>query len=49
MMDRVLDPLWVPVYIDNFVIIFVKNTTINERIIQYFAIPENVFSLKKNS
>lgn len=40
---------WVPVFVDPYSIIFVKNTPENAAIIEQYALPKSMFGIKKNS
>lgn len=48
MISRVADEHWVPIYVDGYSIIFVKNTQENADIISTFEIPQETFSVKDN-
>lgn len=39
---------WVPIYVDEYCIIFIKNSTTNKYIIDMYNIDRSVFSVKKN-
>jgi len=41
--QRVQDPDWVPVYVDGFVLILVKNDDQNKEIIEKFKLPQEMF------
>jgi len=43
LVNRTQDPDWVPIYVDDFALIFVKNTAANERWIRQFQIPRSRF------
>lgn len=43
--NRVVDPEWVPVFVDSAFLIFAKNTPQNADIISEFEIPQEVFNL----
>lgn len=43
---RIKDHLWVPVYVDMYTIILVKNTPQNQSIIQRYRLPESMFVTK---
>jgi hypothetical protein len=47
LIQKVNDPEWAPVYVDNFAIIFVKRNASNRQIIQKYEIPKNRFSVSK--
>lgn len=41
--NRVTDSEWVPVFVDNYVLILVKNTENNKNIIEKFRLPQEMF------
>ena len=43
LIKRIKDPSWTPVYVDNFVIIYLKNNEKNKELIKKFEIPQNYF------
>jgi len=45
---RLKDPLWVPVYVDGYSIVLLKNSSENQDLIQRFKLPDNLFEVKKN-
>lgn len=45
LITRVKDPSWVPVYVDGWNIIFVKNNPKNKAIIRQFALPKEMFRI----
>ncbi|MBU0974423.1 hypothetical protein KKD03_01850 [Patescibacteria group bacterium] len=42
---RVVDPNWTPVYVDSYILIFVKNNERNKDIIKKYELPKEIFSL----
>lgn len=45
LVSRVKDPNWVPVYVDQDAIIFVRNTPLNQNVIEKFALPREMFRI----
>ncbi len=45
LVNRVKDPLWIPVFIDQYMIIFLKRNELNKPIIVEYEIPQNYFSV----
>lgn len=45
---RIQDENWIPVFVDNFSIIFVKNTAQNEDLIKLFTLPDEMFRITEN-
>jgi hypothetical protein len=43
LINRIKDPEWVPVFVDNYVLILVRNNDINQGIIKSHALPEEIF------
>lgn len=43
LIERIKDPEWIPVYVDNYVLILVKNNGQNQDIIKAHALPKNMF------
>jgi len=43
---RVEDPEWVPVFVDDYTIVFVRNVPANSSIIQKYALPHSMFGIK---
>jgi len=43
---RVQDPTWAPVYVDNYVIIFLHRTPENQSLIEQYELPKSLFSVK---
>ncbi len=46
LVKRLKDPEWVPVFVDNWTLILVRNTEINRAIIEKFALPKKMFKAK---
>ncbi|MCI5058088.1 MAG: hypothetical protein MRY83_18385 [Flavobacteriales bacterium] len=46
---RIQDPEWIPVFVDGFNIILVKNNDQNKRIIEKYALPEEMFKVVPGS
>ncbi|MCB9813220.1 MAG: hypothetical protein H6772_02310 [Pseudomonadales bacterium] len=44
---RINDPEWIPVYVDLYSLILVKNDDVNQQIIENFALPNEIFSYKE--
>ena len=49
LIKRLKDPLWIPIYVDNYVIIYLKNTNENKDIIKKFKLPEKIFIINQLS
>jgi hypothetical protein len=47
LLKRVRDPEWVPVYVDSYALIFVKNVEANKSLIERYRIPADRFSVKQ--
>jgi hypothetical protein len=45
---RIADPQWVPVFVDKWIILFVKNNEINKAIIDKYRLPDSMFKSVKN-
>lgn len=43
LLRRIKDPLWVPVYVDMYTIIFIRDSELNQSIIKRYRLPENMF------
>jgi hypothetical protein len=43
LITRIRDPEWTPVYVDNYVLVLIRNSEQNKEIIDKFIIPEEVF------
>lgn len=48
LVSRIKDKEWVPVFVDNYTIIFVKNKKLNQAVIKNFQIPPAFFSVRGN-
>jgi len=48
LVSRINDPEWVPVFVDQNNIIFLKNNEQNQNVIQEYEIPRENFSVRKN-
>jgi len=48
LISRVNDQLWAPVFVDQYTIIFLKRNSQNQKIIEKFAIPKQLFQITKN-
>ena len=46
LITRVRDPLWAPVYVDNYTIIFLRRNEKNSAIIKNYELPQSMFSVK---
>jgi hypothetical protein len=47
LIERLNDPLWAPVFADQYAIIFLKRNTLNQAIIEKYEIPKNYFRVIK--
>lgn len=45
LINRVNDDAWVPIFVDEYSIIFIKNTEENQAIIEKFRLPKDIFSV----
>ncbi|MHB1316685.1 MAG: hypothetical protein ACYCZW_02400 [Minisyncoccota bacterium] len=45
LVTHINDPLWAPVYVDGYTIIFLKRNEINDDIIKQFELPKSMFSI----
>ena len=43
LIERVKDPKWIPVFVDDYTIIFVKNSIENKALIDKYEIPKEIF------
>lgn len=43
---QISDPLWAPVYVDDFTIIFLRRNEKNADVIKKYELPQNIFSVK---
>ncbi len=46
--NRITDPDWVPVYVDGYALILVKNSEPNKKIIEKFELPKEIFGMNPN-
>jgi len=46
LIQMVNDPVWAPVFVDDYTIIFLKRTIQNTELIQKFELPKSLFSIK---
>jgi hypothetical protein len=46
MISRIRDSFWVPVFVDDYILILVKNDVKNETVIKNYALPKSIFSIK---
>ncbi|MBI2632865.1 MAG: hypothetical protein HYW78_00540 [Parcubacteria group bacterium] len=49
LVQRVQDPAWAPVFVDNYAIIFLKRAEQNKKIIDQYEIPKNRFQITPSS
>ncbi len=47
LITRLNDPLWAPVFVDNYTIIFLRKNEENANIITKYELPKNMFSIQK--
>lgn len=47
MVERVSDPAWAPVFVDNYVIIFARRGGPNQAVIDRYELPKSMFSVAK--
>lgn len=47
LIQRISDPLWVPVFVDAYSIILLKRNSINQSIINQYALPKSMFVVTK--
>ncbi|MEA3414409.1 MAG: hypothetical protein U9Q99_02695 [Nanoarchaeota archaeon] len=45
LIERIKDSEWIPVYVDNFTIIYLKNDEKNREIIEKFELPKKIFTI----
>jgi hypothetical protein len=45
LIKRIEDPLWAPVFVDDFVIIFLKRNAANQALISQFELPKSMFGV----
>lgn len=48
LVKRISDPTWVPIYVDDYAIIFVRNISQHEEIIKKYRLPPELFSIRNN-
>ena len=48
LIKRIKDPEWVPVYVDNYSIILLKDNRKNQQLIERFELPKEMFQSRKN-
>lgn len=48
LINKIKDSNWVPVYVDNFSIIFVKNSPQNSQVIKQFKLPQEIFQTQNS-
>ncbi len=49
MIDRLGDPQWAPVFVDDYAIIFARRGSINQWDIDHFELPKNIFKIVPNN
>jgi hypothetical protein len=49
LIDRVHDPLWAPVMVDNYAIIFARRGSIDQGIIDRYELPKSMFGVVRNN
>ena len=47
--NRVLDPQWAPVFVDNYAIILVRRGSIDQGVIDRFELPQGMFNVVHNN
>jgi len=47
LIDRVRDPAWAPVFVDDYAIIFVRRGSINQGVIDHFELPQSMFKIAR--
>ena len=47
LINRVKDPDWVPVFVDNYTIIFIKRNADNQPLIERFELPQSMFTVQR--
>ena len=47
LITRISDETWSPIYVDNYSIIFVRDSEINKDIIAKYRLPKEIFRVKK--
>ena len=48
LIDRIQDPKWAPVFVDDYAIIFARRGSLDQEIIDHFELPKNMFRVTKN-
>src|SRR3989344_4651903 len=46
LITRIADPLWAPVFVDNYSIIFLRRVEKNAKVIEQYELPKSMFSVK---
>jgi len=49
LIDRVVDPQWAPVFVDDYVIIFARRGSIDQGVIDRFELPKSMFKVTSNN
>ncbi len=49
LIDRVLDPQWAPVFVDDYTIILARRGSVDQGIIDRYVLPSNMFSVVRNN
>lgn len=49
LIDRYKDPNWIPVYVDEYTIIFLRDNETNQELIQKYRLPDHIFTVVKNT
>lgn len=44
LITRIKDPNWIPVFVDDFTLILVKNNEVNRQVIEKHKLPESIFA-----
>jgi hypothetical protein len=45
LVKRFTDPTWIPIYVDDYLIIFAKDMPVNQELIQKYRLPDEMFSI----
>ena len=45
---RTQDPQWVPIYVDDFILILIKNEVKNKKLIEKYGLAKEIFTQSKN-
>ncbi|MFA4880155.1 MAG: hypothetical protein WC650_00825 [Candidatus Doudnabacteria bacterium] len=48
LVERVEDPAWAPVFVDNYTLIFLKRDAQNQKVIEQFVLPRERFKIENN-